>query len=112
MQTITNPFQLEICVDSLESIRNAIAGGANRLELCSSLSEGGLTPSLGLATLTKRISTIPVFAMIRIRGGDFVYDDDEIGKNLFSSGEILHWLNFIQKMTYFDVYTILHLTYL
>ncbi|XP_058802899.1 copper homeostasis protein cutC homolog [Phymastichus coffea] len=69
---------LEICVDCLESIRNAIDGGAGRLELCSALSEGGLTPSTGLAKIAKRISSIPIFAMIRIRGGDFVYDPDEL----------------------------------
>ncbi|XP_011501678.1 PREDICTED: copper homeostasis protein cutC homolog, partial [Ceratosolen solmsi marchali] len=73
-----NAFQLEICVDSLESIQNALEGGADRLELCNALSEGGLTPSFGLARLAKRISTIPVFAMIRIRGGDFVYESDEL----------------------------------
>ena len=67
-------------MDSLESIRNAIAGGANRLELCSALSEGGLTPSLGLAKLAKRISPIPIFAMIRLRGGNFIYEPDELGK--------------------------------
>lgn len=66
-------------MDCLESIRNAIAGGADRLELCSALSEGGLTPSLGLVKLAKKISFIPVFAMVRIRGGNFVYKPEEIG---------------------------------
>jgi copper homeostasis protein len=67
-------------VDSLESIKSAIEGGADRLELCSALSEGGLTPTLGLARLAKNISAIPIFAMIRIRGGDFVYELEELGK--------------------------------
>ncbi|XP_016840860.1 uncharacterized protein LOC100680302 [Nasonia vitripennis] len=68
----------EVCVDSYGSIKNAVEGGADRLELCSALSEGGLTPSFGLAKLAKKIATIPVFAMLRIRGGNFIYDPDEI----------------------------------
>lgn len=68
---------LEVCVDCLESVRNAIEGGAHRLELCSALSEGGLTPSVGLAKVVCSISSVPVFAMIRVRCGSFVYDADE-----------------------------------
>lgn len=77
--TDTYKFQFEVCVDSYDSIKNAVEGGADRLELCSALSEGGLTPSFGLAKLVKRIATVPVFAMLRIRGGNFIYDPAEIG---------------------------------
>jgi len=69
---------MEICIDSLESARNAIEGGASRLEVCSALSEDGLTPSAGLIKQIKTFATIPLYAMIRIRSGDFVYSHEEL----------------------------------
>lgn len=69
---------MEICIDSFESARNAIEGGASRLEVCSALSEGGLTPSAGLVKQIKNFAAIPLYAMIRIRRGDFVYSHEEL----------------------------------
>ncbi|WP_330925938.1 copper homeostasis protein CutC [Candidatus Sororendozoicomonas aggregata] len=69
---------VEVCVDSSESLRQALLGGANRIELCASLHLGGLTPSDGFMQQAVRISTVPVYAMIRPRQGDFLYSDDDI----------------------------------
>ena len=69
---------LEIFVDSLASARTAIAGGADRLELCSALAVGGLTPYGELLKQIRRESDIPVRCLMRPRGGDFLYAMEEI----------------------------------
>lgn len=67
---------LEVCVDSPQGLAAAIAGGADRIELCSALNVGGLTPSPGLLALAAR-APVPVYAMIRPRAGDFVFGTDD-----------------------------------
>ncbi|OBT06644.1 copper homeostasis protein CutC [Vibrio sp. UCD-FRSSP16_10] len=71
-------YQLEVCIDNIESLHTAIRGGATRIELCSSLALGGLTPSFGLMTQAKLQSCVPIYAMIRPRQGDFLYSDQDI----------------------------------
>jgi len=67
---------LEVCVDTLEGAWAAAENGADRIELCAALSEGGLTPSYGFMTAASKLP-VPVYAMIRPRRGDFTYSDAE-----------------------------------
>jgi copper homeostasis protein len=77
-QATIPPFVgLEICVDSASGLSAAAENGANRIELCAALSEGGLTPSIGMMEFATLAST-PVRAMIRPRGGNFTYSNAEL----------------------------------
>lgn len=71
---------LEVCVDNFQSAVSAIAGGAARIELCSALSEGGLTPSPGLLIQIQHANNakIPIYCMLRCRPSNFIYSREEI----------------------------------
>ena len=69
---------LEICCGSIDDAIQADAGGADRVELCSALFLGGLTPSLGTLQEAKRRVKIPVIMMVRPRSGGFCYTDAEM----------------------------------
>ncbi|WP_068081045.1 copper homeostasis protein CutC [Polycladidibacter stylochi] len=73
--------QLEVCVDTVEGIQAAVHGGADRIELCSALALGGLSPSHSLIEAARRFALpqgVQVYAMVRPRAGDFCYSKNEI----------------------------------
>jgi copper homeostasis protein len=70
-------FFFELCAESVGAARAAELGGADRIELCSGLSEGGTTPQAELMNACARAVSIPVYVLIRPRAGDFVFDSHE-----------------------------------
>ena len=73
---MTGPL-IEICVEGIDGLLAAQAAGADRVELCASLLEGGITPSLGTVRTALKLATVPFHAMVRPRGGDFLYSQAE-----------------------------------
>ena len=69
---------IEICVDSLASVHACTEGGADRIELCAGLVEGGTTPSAGFLKEARRLFPGRIMMMIRPRGGDFLYSAEEV----------------------------------
>lgn len=74
---MSTPYVLEIAANSLASALAAQEGGASRIELCSALELGGLTPSPGQVALVRDKLSIPVYVLIRPRAGDFAYAEEE-----------------------------------
>ena len=70
-------FCFELCAESLDAAKAAESGGADRIELCANLSIGGLTPSLELMRATTGALSLPVHVLIRPRGGNFTYSEEE-----------------------------------
>lgn len=68
---------LEICAATIQSAINGEKAGAHRIELCSELAVGGVTPSFGMIQETLKKVSIPVFVLIRPRSGNFIYSNDE-----------------------------------
>jgi len=68
---------IEICVEGIDGLLTAQAAGADRVELCASLIEGGVTPSLGTVRTALDLATIPFHVIVRPRGGDFLYSEAE-----------------------------------
>lgn len=92
----------ELCAETIDACLAARDGGADRIELCSGLSEGGITPSHGLVRSAIENSGLPVHVLIRPRGGDFLYSSTEIAvmredilhaKALGAAGVVLGVLN-------------------
>lgn len=69
---------VEVCANSLQSALNAQEAGADRIELCTELAVGGITPSFGLLKAVREQIDLPVHVLIRPRSGDFTYSDDEL----------------------------------
>ena len=93
---------LEIAVFSVPSALDAIQAGAHRIELCENPNEGGTTPSYGSLVAMSKQQTVPVFPIIRPRGGDFLYTDTEyqimkqdviVAKELGFKGVVIGLLN-------------------
>ncbi|MCA0400934.1 MAG: copper homeostasis protein CutC [Proteobacteria bacterium] len=78
---MTSPL-IELCVEGVDGVLAAEAAGADRVELCASLLEGGLTPSLGIIRVALERARIPVYPIIRPRGGDFLYSEAEFATML------------------------------
>ncbi|HET7717864.1 MAG TPA: copper homeostasis protein CutC [Bauldia sp.] len=77
-ERLADRLRFEICVDSIAGVVAAREAGADRVELCASLIEGGITPSLGMIRRAREVKGIGLHVIIRPRGGDFLYGPEEL----------------------------------
>lgn len=83
---------LEVCAGNLASVEAAVQGGAERIELCSALSLDGLTPSMGIVQhVRERFPGLKVHVLIRLREGNFVYNDHEVDVMARDIEAVLPW---------------------
>src|SRR5262245_24749798 len=87
MTAAKNPL-IEVCVEGIDGLLAAQAAGADRVELCASLLEGGITPSFGTVREAMRLATIPFHVIVRPRGGDFLYSEAEFASMLADVAEL------------------------
>ena len=73
----SSQYIIEIATSDFSTTKSAVEGGANRIELCANLAEGGTTPSLGMIKQCREAFSVSLFPIIRPRGGDFFYTKDE-----------------------------------
>jgi copper homeostasis protein len=74
---VKRAFTFELCAETLQACLAAGEGGADRIELCSALSEDGLTPSHGMIRAAVERSGLPIYVLLRPRSGNFFYSDEE-----------------------------------
>ncbi len=95
-------YTIEIATTDYTTTKSAVEGGADRIELCTALSEGGLTPSFGLIEQCRKEFSVQLFAIIRPRNGDFLYTDEEFAiikkdallcKQIGCDGVVIGFLN-------------------
>jgi copper homeostasis protein len=95
-------YTIEIATSDFESTQNAIRGGADRIELCANLSEGGTTQSYGVIRKCRENFITKIYPIIRVRGGDFLYTEEEFEcmyfdaincKHLGCDGVVIGFLN-------------------
>jgi copper homeostasis protein len=78
----------EICVEGIDGVVAAQEGGGDRVELCASLLEGGITPSFGTIRAAVKLCWLPVHVILRPRGGDFLYSDAEFATMLDDAAQL------------------------
>lgn len=88
-----NSFLVECCANSIQSAINGQIGGANRIELCTHLEVGGITPKREQIIKAKNVLSIPIRLLIRPRSGDFIFSKDELL-------QMISDINFCKKLGY------------